>query len=772
MISLKGFTGEFPRSPAHLLPDNAAKDAVDCDFTANVLTGLHDFSNAVGTGVSGTRSAFFYAASKSGPLQTNTFAWSEDADVVRGPIANDAYDRMYWTTGGAMQVTRYALNRASNGKPGLENTFAVGVPAPTTVPVVSAGPRMVYGGSYLTSVSAFGETSSGAEVSVSALSISTIQDDSSTLQLRGSYTPPWLIQSTTPKQYNYAPPVGFTGDASWSTKLSAEPPVLLPSSQWAYPSSPTYEIKSLQTIANFFTKDGSSAIYAWQGDYATNPLPATMYCNRRASFYDALEVVQLTYIGNGWYCSDASATNPDVVVDTAKTTLAVKLYFGNTVVILRESEARSTFPIAGYSGEFVYDNGTITVNMRTTDSEKAGVEARAYVYTYVNIFGEEGPPSAPVEVTVPTGKTVTLVLSGVSAHQYAPINKLRLYRTATGSQSTEYLFVNEFNNSTTVRYTDNKLASSLGEPLSTLGYRPPETGLRGLTALPNGVLVAFKNNELHFCEPYLPYAWKAENILTTADTVIGVCAAEGGFYVTTRSVPYFVSGLTPDAMSQQKISSIQAGVSKGSICNMGSAVVYASNDGLVAMQGLNASLDFSFRFFTRNDWRKRYGDKLDKMRINAHDGHMVVWFEDGTPGFMIRFDETEQSFTKLKRGFYAAAVHPKNDELYVCLDGSNMVAFKNFGAPRRPYSWTSKDFVLPKPASFGGIRMLGSGSVTVRVYADDELLHTAQVVLSETASTTFRIPPRRSRRWSFALDGQGEVVEFDVASTFAELANA
>ena len=243
--------------------------------------------------------------------------------------------------------------------------------------------------------------------------------------------------------------------------------------------------------------------------------------------------------------------------------------------------------MAGFTGGFSVSGNSVTVSIARQSSL---VETRAYVYTFVNAFGEEGPPSPPLSLDVPENGAVTLTIPGASGviDAYTPITRIRLYRSATGSADTRFLFATEFATGSTVVYTDTLQAANLGEALSTTGYYPPPRYLTGLISLPNGILAAFKGREVWVSEPYLPYAWNPDNIITTKDDVVALCAAAGGFYVVTKSHPYFVSGVTPDAMSQIKLDSVQAGVSKEAITNIGAMAVWASNDGLVTAQGITA----------------------------------------------------------------------------------------------------------------------------------------------------------------------------------------
>ena len=401
---------------------------------------------------------------------------------------------------------------------------------------------------------------------------------------------------------------------------------------------------------------------------------------------------------------------------------------------------------------------------------------RDSVYTFVNALGEEGPPSDPCTLEVPENTAVGLTLAGASGtpatiDQY-PITKMRLYRTATGSDATSFLFVTEFNTGATVVYTDTKLASELVEPLVTQGYYPPPKGLMGLVSLPNGILAAFKKNEIWFSEPYLPYAWNPDNVLTTKLDVVALCPADGGFYAVTKGHPYFVSGVTPDAMGQIKLSAVQAGVSRKAICNIGPAVVWASQDGLVAARGVEASMDWSNRFFTRDEWQKRYKPKLALMQLTAHDGHLLATFTDGTPGFLLRYSETEPSFTRMSASIFATCVSDTDDAVLTIQFSNSQWTIERFkaGVGTRGFKWWSKDFILPKPINYGVLQVVGSGNTVIKVMADGKLRHAKSLVIDDTGMSVFRLPGGfTARRWSVIVEGDGLVTELSLAVSPEEL---
>ena len=516
--------------------------------------------------------------------------------------------------------------------------------------------------------------------------------------------------------------------------------------------------------------DGSRKGYTMlNGTYASDTTNAATITANVALVCSTFNIASQSTITNGEWES-STTTTPAVTYEPVVEVRIPVATGGYMSALLRQDPNKNTYPseAAGMTGSFTYSGNALTVNLSTRSDYK---EARAYTYTYVNQYGEEGPPANPLVVDLVEGQKITLRYTPPPTANWCPMTRVRIYRTATGSGITEYLYVGEVTvNSSNPTFVDDVKGDALGESIQTRDYYPPPQSLRGICSLPNGVLCGFKGNEVWFSEPYLPYAWKPTNTQALQNNVIGLCAYEGGVYATTTAHPVLIAGTNPNQMGAQKIPAIQAGVSKGSIVNAGPFAVYASHDGLVTIRGIDASLDLSFKFFTREQWRNLYANKLSLMRLNAHDGHLIAWFTDGTPGFLIRMDEATPSFTKLSDPIYSATVHPQADALYLGM-GSTIYEFKS-GSNRLSWSHWGKDYILAKQENLGAVQLVGGGSVTMTVYADGAQVFQTLVNMDQTGSTVVRLPSGfRARRWSFKLDGQTNsfVYEMNVVTSPAEL---
>jgi hypothetical protein len=414
------------------------------------------------------------------------------------------------------------------------------------------------------------------------------------------------------------------------------------------------------------------------------------------------------------------------------------------------------------------DNYTVTLEFGVKEADK---ETRAYVYTYVNTYNEEGPPSDAATVTTSPVVPVNVTVTKDAATGYAPIKEIRIYRTPTGSTIADYFYVGSVmvltEPGTTFTFYDKLKGEQLNEALASENYYPPDQALVGLMTLPNGILCAWKGNELHFSEAYKPWAWPPAYVKPLPNTIVGGIAHGTGAVVTTTTQPYLVSGVSPDSMTTARLNVDQAGVSKWSLAVVDGLAIYASNDGLVVVNGGAGSLLQSQKFFTRDVWRQRYGAGLSSMRFAVWDGRLIVFSGSNafTP-FMIRMDEADGTLTDLP-GFVStcAFISPLSDQFYYVL-GNTLYQF-NGGADQSSV-WQSKEYVIERPTNFGFAQAVATGTWSIEFYADGVLRHTQAITQSVT---NFRLPGGfMSDRWKMRITGAGRFRELRMASTAAELA--
>ena len=197
------------------------------------------------------------------------------------------------------------------------------------------------------------------------------------------------------------------------------------------------------------------------------------------------------------------------------------------------------------------------------------------------------------------------------------------------------------------------------------------------------------------------------------------------------------------------------------------AVVFASNDGMVLVQGSSASMEISQKFFSRDDWRGRYGSALSTIRFAYHDGFIVAADSASATGFIVRLDEAAGTFAQYNQQLDCTFYLPLLDTLYYSV-GANVYRFR--AGSYYTLDWWSKEFISPKYVGYGAVAIRCQGSVVVSLYADGTLWHQFTANSASGTYPYYRIPAgKRALRWSVRFQTAGVVEEFAMAESMGEL---
>ncbi|MDP4546485.1 hypothetical protein [Marinobacter sp. MDS2] len=131
------FRGEIPILDPRLLPENNAQVARNLDLRRGTLRPQRD-TLAAGQLPATINPANLWRYDQGNAGAGHWFSWGAeyDIDVVRSPVANDAYARVYWTGQGAPKMSTLAIATSGSG-PYPSNWYDLGVPAPSSSPIVS-----------------------------------------------------------------------------------------------------------------------------------------------------------------------------------------------------------------------------------------------------------------------------------------------------------------------------------------------------------------------------------------------------------------------------------------------------------------------------------------------------------------------------------------------------------------------------------------------------------------------------------------------------------
>ena len=343
---------------------------------------------------------------------------------------------------------------------------------------------------------------------------------------------------------------------------------------------------------------------------------------------------------------------------------------------------------------------------------------RAYLYTWVSDFGEEGAPSPP---TVANGSE-----TGVWHIQVFPptagdlagrnLTKTRIYRTITDSAgSASYFQVVELPIAT-LTYDDHipDTTVSGAQILESVEFTAPPV-FDGMITMANGMVLGWAKTDIWFCEPYRPHAWPFSYVLSTDYEIVGVGIFAQSAVLCTREAPYVATGTSPSAVTLQKLNVTEPCKSRGSVISGMQGVYYASPSGLAVVNPYGVGLS------TKETIGWRIWNKLvhpDHLRAVRYGGVYVSFdTEPGTPQqFGAVIDPTDK-----KIGFAQIATMAQVDNVLAdpwsgCVQLISGGAVYQWDPPdgvtQIPWVWRSKEFHTKYKLNFG----------VLKVYFDDGIM--------------------------------------------------
>jgi hypothetical protein len=638
-----------------LLPENAAQVAENCSLKSGRLEPLKTLGASVAASSAATKSIYLWRYDGG----AEWMSWTTDVDVVKGPVADDQYSRIYFNEAGKLKV------RGRSG--GASVTRTVGIPTPNK-PTATTSVKWTPDG-------VAGSTNASLKVrvsySASAAGVATQNEyvDVTGLYTGYSYTADGKLKMTFSCPGGKLAACTVAGPiASWSANIAGQ---LTVGTGPAVPTAIGGQLTG-QTVTIKDT-DGTTVL-------ATGTVTAMSQ--------------------SGWSLDWNKFDYTKMITDFVM------------------------WPYTTLAPTFKPFTVTVTIDLAWAQTETTNA---VYCITYVDDWGQEGPPSAASDqLEIKPGQKVSLVLpTRPSGYNLA---KTRIYRSAVTSstEETKYYYVGE---ATTTPFSDTKRDLDLGEVMPETtnppGFDDPNLaaaddpndtiGCYGLVSLPYGSLAAFYKKEIYFSEPYLPYSWPTKYRLTIDTDIVGLAVSGNDLVVLTKGHPYLISGYTPSNLSQTRLMINQSCVSKQGICNVGNVIVYPSPDGLVMISGGQARLGTD-KYFTREDWQ---ATTPTTMKAASQDGSVYAFTDAGA--WVFDFDEGVAAVTTLTESAYALFADIEDDLLYLAT--SSGVCGLGAGTSYRVMRWRSKMFAQDRVAVWRVLRIrgetMGGGAVAIKVFGEN-----------------------------------------------------
>lgn len=591
-LSTESFRGEAPRVTPRALPDNAAQAAVNAYLQTGDLGPWRQFLLE------------HTLPGRDAPVRTiwkmtdNVWlSFEEEVDLARGIIPGDDTFRTYLTGLDAPRFTNLAM-ATSGAEPYPVDTRLLGVPGPDSAPTVAAG---------------LDPTPTSFSIDV--------------LDAGDKLATDWTVSSPlTGSTYGTVTQDAATGNPLPCYRTTFEENHDAGTEPWAFRDFGVAGVSVLSASVDFQVgESGHMQAMLVVGATSQGAGVAVVYNNgtvgiaKRTSWgfgFGGAGLASAACPGvttGAWFSLRAEVT---VGTNGAKTVTAS--VYNAASVKLGEVTATNTFddgPVCGFANGTVDDGGPFSVIYDNIHVQATGSTnytpvntATSYVYTFVNDLGEESAPSfASATILRPDGVAITVTTPGdvpTGTDADYGITSKRIYRAASGSTGTAFLFVAEIPLAQT-EYVDTVPDTELGDPLESTDWDLPPSDLRGILALPNGVMAGFSRNQLCLSAQNRPHAWPVRNRYTTDTDIVGIGSIDTTVLVGTENFPYAALGNDPSAYSMTKFEVPQACVSKRSIASLtGIGVVFASPDGLLAVSGAGQIRNLTENIFTREQWQE------------------------------------------------------------------------------------------------------------------------------------------------------------------------
>lgn len=431
---------------------------------------------------------------------------------------------------------------------------------------------------------------------------------------------------------------------------------------------------------------------------------------------------------------------------------------------------------------------------------------RAYVVTYVSAYGEEGPPSIPVVGTADTAAPWTVNLPSPDPSESANRNLThkRIYRTITSNTGVAMYHRLTEVSIVTASYSDSVTDSVLvtAPTLESSFWTAPPLGLEGWAEMPNGMVVAFKGQELWFCEPYRLHAWPASYQLNTSYNIVGIGVVGQTCVVCTEVFTYAVSGVNPGAMTLSIVSRTEPCLSRGSIVSTAAGVLYTSPNGLIAVtpggaDNVTSAILGKRRWGDLHNLRRLRAAKLGSsyycfgrwgglsFQADTFQADTFQPFDAGTSlhGAMMSFSEKPMPYTRLTTSEMTNNVLNDvwtDEVLVVRQDENSTVRVYHIDVsdnrPPATYTWRTKRFSTKKKLNFAVAKISYDEPAnelnpagTFRMYADGRKVFERPIPAS---GKTFRLPSGyKAGEWQFEIEGNLVVDDMHIAESERELAN-
>lgn len=387
-------------------------------------------------------------------------------------------------------------------------------------------------------------------------------------------------------------------------------------------------------------------------------------------------------------------------------------------------------------------------NPQTVEADRDTALETAFVYTFINKYGEESAPSPPSRsyLYVP-GETEIRLFGAFNSAPNPAVVASRVYMLVEGAwrrlahvdlEIAATATTATIPNLTTIdataanNYIDFKIdPAQTAEELIGEEWEPPPNSLVAMTALDNGVLAVAQEHDVYLSEPYYWHAFPESNRYSVEGTIRAIANIGGGFAVLTDRGTQFFFGTNPATMVQSAVSFPYSITDKSSLTEFEGGAVYVCDDGVAIISASGGQIATD-GWIDRESWRANV--KLTECRTEMYEGRVVLATrnpENNNPiGYVLNLEIGEitsfdVSTSALQAGFIR---DPRSNEVCYVIDAVGLGVFNR--GNQLVALWESGDIWLPYGVSLNTLYVQSDEyPVTVKVTPKNRTTRTIIVTL-------------------------------------------
>jgi hypothetical protein len=660
-VKLTRFLGESPKISSELLPDGAAQNAFNVKLYSGDLIPYRTPKLVENVGRTGTIQTLYKLTN---PTNNNNvfLTYLNDVDIATASApwtttsnTEDTEQRFYYTGDGTPKVSNYELATTGSAPyPVTNGYYDLGLPLPITTPNTVAVSFSVVSATHYERDSGNTATFYGSgSHNLRSGNIVTIRDFGTSDEAKSFNATNVEITVINATDFQYFSPgdqTSKTANTTGRADMAGNTQIRTYVYTWVTP----WDEESIPSLA-------SSEVYIKEGQTVTvSNLPQAKPSAPAQNFVRGIRLYR-------------------TVVSTAATEyfLLSTLWFPTATTKVKRVGSVVTLTLE-YPHNFIVDD-RFKLSGMTTDSGSMNGE-----FSVVSIIDKY---------------SFTFTDSGNAISETADTNGTVFHDIAESLDDTvRYWGDSSYN------FTDDFLISGLSTILPSIDFDPPPTGMKGIRASHNNILIGFFDNQLCFSFPDKPHAWPERFRLTFDSDIVAVEAIQGFILVLTEEYPYQVSGNDPATMVSARIDTLYPCLSKKSVVNMGYGVLWATHGGLASYA---PSAGISLVTQLLHDW-DTWNTTLDPATLIGHYYNGKYFGSHSSQSFIFeRDDKVGGFFVSINYIFSAACTDYKTGIMYyIGDDQGNLYEWDNKTQVLSPLEWKSKTIITKDFMNLGAARVI------------------------------------------------------------------